>query len=110
MMQHIQWFPSFGNDKYEDPVAAELQKIFEDETGTVISDLTFGEVEELFERLSVPMQEAAYVQKSKSASWMMPGKGQFMNDEVVSGILFLTADIVVTAGTLAGSYFLLPAA
>jgi len=94
--------------RYRDPVAAEMSAIVRDNADTVISDLTFGEVDELMKRLSVPIQEAAYVEKSKTASWMMPGKGQFMNEDVVSGILFMTADIVVAAGTLIGTYFLLP--
>lgn len=92
-----------------DSVENEVEEIFRDQADTVISDLTFGEVEELLRRLSVPMQKAAYVKASKKASLMMPGKGQFMNDDVLSGILFMTADIVVAAGTLVGSYFLLPA-
>ena len=41
---------------------------------------------------------------------MLPGKGQFMNGDALSGALFLTADILVVAGTLVGTYFLLPEA
>lgn len=87
----------------------EVEAILLDEADTVISGMTFGEVHDLLGRLSVPMQEAAFIDASRAASYMMPGKGQFMNDDTLSGILFLTADIVVTAGTIIGSYFLLPA-
>ncbi|MBN1686805.1 MAG: hypothetical protein JW852_09130 [Spirochaetales bacterium] len=95
----------FAMDSVED----ELKGILQEQADTVISDLTFGEVDELLKRLSVPMQEAAYVKASKTASLLMPGKGQFMNEDILSGLLFMTADIAVAAGTLVGSYFLLPA-
>lgn len=103
----------FGSAKAEeamkfDPVADEVRSILEDESDTVLSDLTFGEVEQLMRRISVPAQEAAYVNASQTASFMMPGKGQFMNDDALSGILFMSADLAVTVGTFIGGYFLLP--
>ena len=90
-------------------LAAEIDAILEDNADTSISDLTFGQLQELLGRLSVPMQEAAYIQRSSAASMMMPGKGQFMNGDALSGSLFLAADLAVVAGTLVGTYFLLPA-
>jgi hypothetical protein len=86
----------------------EVEAILRGEADTVISGMTFGEVRDLLGRLSVPMQEAAYVSASRGVSMMMPGRGQFMNDDAVSGTLFLAADILVAAGTLVGGYFLLP--
>ena len=54
------------------------------------------------------MQEAAYVKRSKMASMIIPGAGQFINGEALSGTLFLVADVAVAAGTMVGAYFLLP--
>ena len=92
----------------DDELKSELEAIFMDEADTVISGMTFAEVHDLLGRLSVPMQEAAYVRGSAVASMMMPGRGQFMNDDLLSGVLFLAADIAVAAGTIVGGYFLLP--
>lgn len=95
--------------RYHNRIGEQLESILESEADTVISDMTFGEVGDLIGRLSVPLQEAAYIQKSKSASMFMPGMGQFMNGDALSGSLFMTADILIAAGTLVGVYFLLPA-
>jgi hypothetical protein len=97
-------FSLFATDKDN----SEVEAILSGEADTVISGMTFGEVQDLLGRLSVPMQEAAFVNTSRTASMMMPGRGQFMNDDAASGALFLAADILVTAGTLVGGYFLLP--
>ena len=95
----------FADDKSR---SDEIDAILMSEDDTVISGMTFGEVRDLAGRLSVPMQEAAFVKMSRSASYMMPGRGQFMNGDTLNGTLFLAADILVTAGTLVGWYFLLP--
>ena len=92
----------------KDPLGEAVAEILADEKDTVISDLTFGEVEDLVARLSVPMQEAAYVDHARMASYMMPGTGQFMTGDKLGGALFLTADLLVAAGTLTAVYFLLP--
>ena len=102
--------PDHGkHERARDPLAAEMEAILEAEADTVISDLTFGEIGDLMAKLSVPMQEAEYIKRSSAASMMMPGKGQFMNGDTLSGALFLAGDLVATAGALVGMYFLLPA-
>lgn len=100
-----------GTSRHErrmDPLVAEMEDILEAEADTVISDLTFGEIDDLMAKLSVPMQEAEYIKRSAAASMMMPGKGQFMNGDPLSGALFLAGDVVTTAGVLVGMYVLLP--
>ncbi len=49
-----------------------------------------------------------FVKKTKIASAILPGLGQYMNNDPLGGTLFLISDIVVTAGTLIGAYYLLP--
>ena len=97
-----------GGGTGHDRVVEELQKILGEEGDTKIGDLTFNEIEELLGRVSVPMQEAAHIQKSRAASFAFPGIGQYMNDDPLGGTLFLTSKIAVFAGTLVGTYFLLP--
>ncbi len=109
-------FFAFGDDTVaprkdgtdDDYIKAEVRKIMAEEADTAVSDLTLGEIDQLMSRLSIPIQKEAYIEKSATASWMLPGKGQFMNDDTLSGVLFMTADIIAATGTLVGSYFLLP--
>lgn len=64
-------------------------------------------MKELALNLSIPFQKMQYVNKSKKASFILPGLGQYMNDDPLSGTLFLISDMAVTAGTLVGAYYLL---
>ena len=89
-------------------IAEEIEAFIAQERDTAIGDLTFGEIEDLMLRISVPMQEDAYVSRSAGASMMIPGMGQFKNGEPLIGALFLTTDVLLTAGTLVGTYLLLP--
>jgi hypothetical protein len=50
-----------------------------------------------------------YVQRSRMASFMIPGMGQFINRDTLGGSLFLASEIALSAATMAGAYFLLPA-
>ncbi len=95
-------------DRRGDAVAEEIQAILREESNTVVSELTFGEIEVLLGRLSIPLQEEAYVRRSALASRLVPGLGQFLNGETASGALFLGADIAVAVGTLVATYLLLP--
>ena len=97
-----------GRHHKDNALQDEIEAILDEYSETAISDLTFGQIEDIMGRLSVPMQEAAYVKRSKMASMIIPGAGQFINGEALSGTLFLVADVAVAAGTMVGAYFLLP--
>lgn len=88
--------------------AAEIESILDAEKNTVISDLTFGEIDNILGQISVPLQKEAYVRRSRGASMATPGLGQFKSGDPLSGALFLAGDIAAMAGTLVGLYFLLP--
>jgi hypothetical protein len=92
----------------EELLKQQLEAVLAGEKNTVIGDLTIGEAEELLGEISIAYQKAAFVAKSRARSLMLPGLGQFMNDDAVMGVLFLSADLLVGAGTLLGAYFLLP--
>ena len=74
----------------------------------VPSELTFGQRAQIAGDLSIPLQKEWYIARSSFASAVLPGAGQFMNGDSLSGALFLTGDLVIAAGTLIGAYFLLP--
>jgi hypothetical protein len=88
---------------------AEMDQALAGERDTALGTLTVGQLQELLGRLSVAQQKAAFIARSRAMSMMMPGVGQFVNKDALSGALFLTADLALIAGTLVGAYFLLPA-
>ncbi|MFW5688893.1 MAG: hypothetical protein ACOC1U_04900 [Spirochaetota bacterium] len=94
--------------KKDGPYRAQAEEIMSDYDDRVPSELTFGEIEELAGRLSIPAQKAAFVGFSRVASMIAPGVGQFLNKDYLGGSLFALGDLTIKAGTLVGIYFLLP--
>ena len=86
----------------------EAAEVLEAVDNTPIGEFTLNEIKELALDLSISFQKMQYVKKSKISSFILPGAGQYMNDDPLSGTLFLISDIAVTAGTLIGAYYLLP--
>jgi hypothetical protein len=86
----------------------EIEAILAANGSKTLGDMTVEEAQELLGQISVARQQAAFIERSKAMSFMMPGMGQFANKDPLSGSLFLTADLLVAAGTLVGAYFLLP--
>ena len=94
------------NDNY---LATEIEAVLDSAEDQSLGSLEVGELSAILGQLSVARQKDAHIQHSRQLSFMFPGLGQFRNDDKVGGALFLTANLVVTAGTLIGAYFLLPA-
>ena len=86
----------------------EAAMILEAVDNTPVGEFTLSEMKELAIDLSIPFQKMQYVKKSKIASTILPGVGQYMNNDPLSGTLFLISDITLIAGTLIGAYYLLP--
>ena len=86
----------------------EAAMILEAVDNTPVGEFTLSEMKELAIDLSIPFQKMQYVKKSKIASIILPGVGQYMNNDPLSGTLFLISDITLIAGTLIGAYYLLP--
>ena len=97
-----------GGDHHDRGYKSEIDEIMNRYEDTEIGSLTFGELEKMMAELSVPHQKASYVRKSAMASYMIPGLGQFKNGATGLGMVFLLGELVVTAGTLVGTYFVLP--
>jgi hypothetical protein len=96
----------FGQDS--ELLQQELEAILAARGSETLGELTLEEIHDLMGQISVARQKAAFVERSKAMSFALPGLGQFVNKDPLSGSLFLTADLLVKAGTLVGAYFLLP--
>jgi len=92
----------------EELLEQQLQAVLAEKESSVLGDFTVGEARELLGEISIAYQKAAYVSKSRAASFMLPGMGQFMNEDPGMGALFLSLDVLTGVGTLLGAYFLLP--
>ena len=100
--QHSDWWME------EELLERQLEAALAEKEGSVLGDMTVGEAQDLLGEISIAYQKAAYVAKSRAASLMLPGMGQFMNDDPGTGALFLSLDVLTGVGTLLGAYFLLP--
>jgi len=92
----------------EELLQQQLEAVLAGEEDTVLGELTVGEAQDLLGEISIAYQKAAYVSKSRAMSFMLPGLGQFMNDDPGMGALFLSLDVLTGVGTVLGAYFLLP--
>lgn len=97
-----------GGERREDPAREHIEMMLQSRSDSQLGRLEVGELLDLAGAISVYQQQRRYVASSALKSAMIPGSGQFKNDETGRGILFLAAEILVSAGTLVGSYFLLP--
>jgi hypothetical protein len=97
----------YGNDDYQ-VYKEEAAVILEAVENTPIGEFTLNEMKEVALDLSIPFQKMQFVKKSKIASAILPGLGQYMNNDPLAGTLFLISDIAIITGTLIGAYYLLP--
>ena len=72
------------------------------------AELTFAERARLSDALSVHLQGEHYVARAAMSSFVLPGLGQFMIGKPLDGALFLTAQLAIVAGSMAGAYYLAP--
>ena len=86
----------------------EAALVLESVDNTPIGEFTLSEMKGIALDLSIPYQKMQYVKKSKIASFILPGTGQYLNDDPLGGTIFLVSDLAITAGTLVGAYYLLP--
>jgi hypothetical protein len=102
-----------GHMGRKDATTADLEKeidaILNQKSGVQLGVMTVGDWEDMAGRISIAVQKAQYIRQAKMASMMMPGAGQFMTGDALGGTLYILGDLAVAAGTLVGSYFLLPA-
>jgi hypothetical protein len=97
----------YGNDDYQ-VYREEAAVILKSMDNAPIGEFTLKEIKELNLELSIPFQKMQFVKESKAASAIIPGMGQYMNNDPLGGTLFLVSNIAVITGTIIGAYYLLP--
>ena len=93
--------PSFMEQEIE-AAAAEL-------SSAQVGTMTVDDLEKIAAHLAIAVQKERYVERIRNASFMLPGVGQFMAGDTLSGWLFVAWDLTVLAGTIVSAYFVLPA-
>lgn len=73
-----------------------------------VSQLTIDERLNIAGELSVQMQESMYVRHASISSFLIPGAGQFMTGDPVSGTIHMASEAAIIGGVITGLYFLLP--
>jgi len=91
------------------PVAEAVAALAEERGDSQLGSATVDDVETAVARLSIALQQEAWIHGSAMASMAMPGLGQFMNHDALGGALYAMADVAVMAGAMVGAWFLLPA-
>lgn len=86
----------------------EILDIVPEASGKQMDELTLEEYVKLNETLSIKMQEQRYIHKTAAHSAFIPGTGQFSNGDILSGSMFLAADLAIIGGTLYGMSILKP--
>ena len=74
-----------------------------------VGDFKTSDLQAALDSLSVAQQEYTYVKRAETASFWLPGLGQLRDGDSGLGALFLAGDLGLFAGTVLGTYFLLPA-
>jgi hypothetical protein len=90
-------------------VDSEIAAIEKEMGASTIANLTIKDAEAIAGRISIAIQKERYVERSAFASMVLPGVGQFMNNDALGGTLFMGGYFLLLAGTLVTGYFLLPA-
>lgn len=86
----------------------EIEKLLRSQGNKTLGSLTVSDIRMVMAKINEAAMANSYIERSGRMSFMIPGAGQFINKEPLSGTLFLTAHLGVIAGTLTGAYFLLP--
>ncbi len=89
-------------------VKAEISQIQTEYGADKLGAMSLGDWMTIRDRLSVASEKDRYVDRMATASFFLPGLGQFQEGDTGSGIGFLALDIGVIAGTLVAAYYLLP--
>jgi hypothetical protein len=88
---------------------AEVASILDQNAQAQLGTMTVQDLTKIAGEISIAMQKDQYIRSAGMASMILPGVGQFKSGDTTGGVLFLTGDLVIFAGTVLGAYFLLPA-
>lgn len=88
--------------------AALARELAETNADREIGSFTVEELAGAARELSIAQQKDQYLTEIRVKSMLFPGAGHFKTGHTGRGVLFGTASLAVSAGTLAGWYYLLP--
>jgi hypothetical protein len=100
---------SFAGPRTFSPVAEAVAALAQERGESELGSSTIDDVETAVARLSIALQQEAWIHGSAMASMAMPGLGQYMNHDALGGTLYLAGGLAVKAGAMIGAWFLLPA-
>ena len=89
-------------------MSPEIEKLLRSKGDKTLGSLTVNDIRMLMAKMNEAAMINGYIERSGRMSFIIPGAGQFINKEPLTGTLFLTAHLGVIAGTITGVYFLLP--
>lgn len=90
-------------------VKAELAAVKTNLGDKPIGELTLNQLSPYWDNMNLAISKDNYLNEAYMMSFMMPGAGQLRNGDALEGLGFMALNVSVIAGTLIGSYFLLPA-
>jgi len=96
-------------DDFVVPAERELDDLIASAAGSPLSAATVGDVAEVRDLLLTARHQREYVYKAAALSYLYPGLGHYAIDERGAGFAFMGANLTITAASLVGAYFLLPA-
>jgi len=100
--------PGQGLDRDSRALNNEIAAILDQSSQAQLGTMTVGDLVRLQGQISIAIQKEEYIRNVRTASFFLPGLGQFRTGDTTNGALFLAGDVAVAAGTLLGAYFLLP--
>jgi hypothetical protein len=106
---HFGRSPFAGTALAGDPLGRGLDAVAAELGDKKLGDLDGPALAALALKIRTAAFERAYVSHVAAMSFMMPGAGQFVTGDAGMGAAFMVSQLAVVAGSVVGSYFLLPA-
>ncbi len=98
-----------GRSRDAQALNAQITAILDQYGRQQIGTMTVADMEKIAGEVSIAIQKDAYVRSARTASWFIPGAGQFRTGDTLGGALFLGGDLALVAATVLGVYYTLPA-
>lgn len=98
-----------GRGRDAEALNAQITAILDQYGQEQIGTMTVAEMEKIAGEVSIAIQKDAYIRGARTASWFIPGAGQFRTGDTLGGALFLGGDLALIGATLVGIYYTLPA-
>jgi len=98
----------YGQGRDARELSAEISSILEQNGQQQLGTMTLGDLEKIAGEASISIQKEAYIRGARTASWIVPGAGQFRTGDTLGGALFWGGDLALLGATVVGFYYALP--